>query len=91
MKRHPPPSTGNALPADLEELLDLLEEKYPDPVDLFEDELARRLGIERHPAMTYDLWRRRRVEAIEAAGSRADAEARRVEADFERSAAGAAT
>lgn len=91
MKRDRPPSTGDAAPADVEHLLDLLEAEHPDPVDLFEDELARRLGIERHPAMTCDLWRRRRVEAIEAAGSRADVEARRVEADFERGTAVAGT
>jgi hypothetical protein len=53
-----------------------------DPVDHFEDELARRLGIERHPAMTYEVWRRHRVEAIEARGAKADREALRLEVDL---------
>jgi hypothetical protein len=64
---------------DVDALLALLDEEYPEPVDVFEDELARRLGVERHPGTPYALWRRRRVEVIAAAGEYADREARWLE------------
>lgn len=67
---------------DVETLLELLAVEYPGPVDIFEDELAQRLGFERHPALDYDSWRRRRVEAIEAAGAAADEEAIGLEAEL---------
>jgi hypothetical protein len=44
-----------------------LAEEFPDPVDVFEDDLARRLGLRRHPAMPLDQWRRLRVHFINAA------------------------
>lgn len=68
--------------ADLGLHPDLQGVDQPDPVDLFEDELARRLGHERPPAVPYDAWRRQRVAAIESAGSRADLEALRLEEDL---------
>lgn len=67
---------------DIDLLSALWEAEDPDPVDVFEDELARRLGFERHPELDYDAWRRRRVEAIEAAGAAADEEAIALEAEL---------
>ena len=49
----------------LEELMALADWLYPDPVDLYEDELARRLGLVRHPSAAYEEWRRQRVAFIE--------------------------
>ncbi len=40
--------------------------EYPDPVDVFEDELAVRLGLRRHPDLSLDEWRQVRVRYIEA-------------------------
>ncbi len=52
--------------AKVEELAAELAEAFPDPVDVFEDDLARELGLRRHPAMPLDQWRpRRRVSAGE--------------------------
>ena len=42
-----------------------MERLDPCPVDAFEDELARRLGIERHPSLDVKEWRRLRVDLIE--------------------------
>ena len=39
---------------------------YPDPVDVFEDELATRLGLERHASLSLRDWRETRVAFIEA-------------------------
>ncbi len=36
-------------------------------VDLFEDELAARIGFVRHPSCPLDEWRRQRVRLIDAA------------------------
>ncbi len=36
-------------------------------MDLFEDELARRLGLVQHPRCSLASWRRHRVRLIEAA------------------------
>ena len=55
------------LTAAVEELMDALDREYPDPVDVFEDELARRLGCVPHPSCSYEDWRRQRVRLIEAA------------------------
>ena len=38
-----------------------------DPVDLFEDDLARKLGLERHPRLPLDEWRELRVRFIDRA------------------------
>lgn len=64
---------------DVEEILRALG---PDVLDRFEDELARRLGFERHPRLPYEAWRPLRVRAIEEAGERADRVAQEVEADL---------
>jgi len=56
-----------ALTDAVEDLLAALDRDYPDPADLFEDELARRLGCVRHPSCLYEDWRRQRVRLIEAA------------------------
>ncbi len=44
-----------------------MEEAFPDPVDVFEDALANKLGLERHPGMPLDEWRWVRVRFIEQA------------------------
>lgn len=49
------------------QLMAELERVFPDPVDVFEDELAARIGIHRHPNCPRQAWRRHRVAAIEAA------------------------
>lgn len=49
----PPTSTAD-------KLQQLLETLYPDPVDVFEDELAERLGFVWHPNRPLDEWWRRR-------------------------------
>ena len=54
-------------PGAVEELLAALDREHPDPVDLFEDELARRLGCVRHPSCSREDWRGQRVKLIEAA------------------------
>ena len=51
--------------AAVEELSAELEAAFPDPVDVFEDDLARQLGLRRHPALAQDEWRRVRVRYIE--------------------------
>lgn len=56
----------------LDALLALDADLRPDPVDVFEDLLAIRLGLSRHPDLSQDRWRRLRVEFIEATGDRAD-------------------
>lgn len=56
----------------LDSLLALDADLHPDPVDIFEDLLASRLGLSRHPGLSQDRWRRLRVAFIEAAGERAD-------------------
>lgn len=63
----------------VEELLRLEAELFPDEVDWFEDELAHRLGIDRGLGIDLVQWRKIRVRAIEATGSRADAVAAQVE------------
>lgn len=44
----------------------LLEQEYPEPVDVFEDDLARRLGLERHPRLALATWRELRVSFLSA-------------------------
>lgn len=41
-----------------------LQRAFPDPVDLYEDALARSLGLHRHPTCPRDLWRRFRVRFL---------------------------
>ncbi len=40
--------------------------EFPDPVDVFEEELAERLGLRRHPELSLDVWRAVRVRYIDA-------------------------
>lgn len=51
---------------DIDELLELWDQVDPDPVDVFEDELAAKLGLRRGPGTTKDEWRRHRVLFIDA-------------------------
>ena len=44
-------------------------EQFPDPVDVFEDELAQKLGLPRALGMPLEEWRRARVRFIETATS----------------------
>ena len=55
-------------PDAVADLLAALDREYPDPVDVFEDELARRLGCVRHPSTSREDWRLQRVRLIEAVG-----------------------
>ncbi len=48
-------------PAAVDDLLAALDLEHPDPVDVFEDELARRLGCVRGPGCSYEDWRGQRV------------------------------
>ena len=41
------------LDSDIEALLALYDEQYPDPVDQFEDLLCEMLGIYRHPTTSF--------------------------------------
>ncbi len=41
--------------------------EFPDSVDVFEDDLAEKLGLNRHPALSLKEWRRARVRLIDAA------------------------
>jgi hypothetical protein len=50
----------------VDELCAELAVLYPDPVDVFEDAVAERLGLRRHPGCDLDGWRRARVRAIDA-------------------------
>lgn len=52
---------------DIDALLELWDEVAPDPVDVFEDELATKLGLERGPGCSKGDWRRQRVRFINAA------------------------
>ena len=65
--------------SDIDYLLALYDQQFPDEVDLFEDRLARLLGVKRHPATPLSEWRALRVRAIEAAGDEADRLAPEVE------------
>ena len=65
--KNPHDSSGIDLTAAEQELMDAIDRQYPDPADLFEDELARRLGCVRHPSCSCEDWRGRRVRLIEAA------------------------
>ncbi len=53
--------------AAVEALSAELAEVFPDPVDVFEDDLASKHGLERHPELTQAEWRRLRVRFIEQA------------------------
>ncbi len=54
-------------PDAVDNLLAALDLEHPDPVDIFEDELPRRLGCVRHPSTSRGDWRLQRVRLIEAA------------------------
>ena len=57
---------------------------YPEPAEVFEDRLAVKLGIHRHPDVSQRDWRRIRVAAIEACDQElADAAALEVEQELE--------
>jgi hypothetical protein len=51
---------------ELEALLARLEALFPDPVDVFEDRLAARLGLLRGPGVSDARWRTLRVSFIDA-------------------------
>ena len=42
--------------------MDALDREDPDPVDVFEDQLARRLGCVPHPRCSREDWRRQGAE-----------------------------
>ena len=65
--------------SDIDYLIALYDQQYPDEVDLFEDMLTQLLGVKRHPATPLSQWRTLRVRAIWAAGDEADRLAPEVE------------
>lgn len=50
--------TKDDFEAAVEELNAALIREFPDPVDVFEDDLAEKLGLKRGPGMSLDEWRR---------------------------------
>ena len=60
------PDEPEALDSLVEELVAECDWVYPDPVDLFEDELASRLGLRRHILLSQEGWRSARVVFISA-------------------------
>lgn len=52
----------------VEEVLELLDEVLPDPVDVYEDELAREAGLVRGPECDRETWRRVRGRWVDEAG-----------------------
>lgn len=60
-------------PRVVDELCEELAAQFPDPVDVFEDALAERLGVRRHPDCGLAEWRRVRVQAIDALDDEAGA------------------
>ena len=59
--------TQHDFEAAVDEMHAVLMHRFPDPVDVFEDQLAQELGLERAPGMSLEEWRRTRVRFIEAA------------------------
>ncbi len=53
--------------AAVDQLHKVLMERYPDPVDVYEDELAKKLGFSRQPGMPLEEWREERVRVIDRA------------------------
>lgn len=51
--------------SDVDELIALADEQFPEPVDALEDKLAAELGFHRGPGCSRSLWRRMRVRLIE--------------------------
>ena len=51
----------------IDELDATLCREFPDPVDVFEDQLAHDFGLTRHPGLSLEEWRR--VRFIDAADS----------------------
>ena len=66
------PSLMMSFDSDIDYLLALYDEQYPDEVDQFEDLLSGMLGINWHPETSLDDWRVQRVRAINGAGEEAD-------------------
>ncbi len=58
----------------VEEIHAALMREFPDPVDVFEDDLAAKLGLTRDPGMALAEWRRQRVRVIDEAGGEPGAE-----------------
>ena len=65
---------GGPTDDEIEELHQLLLERFLDPVDVFEDDLAHELGLERHLACSFDEWRQARVRYINASECDEDSE-----------------
>ncbi len=61
------PSQQNDLEAVIEAIHAALMQQFPDPVDVFEDELAQTLGLTRDPALSLDEWRFQSALFIDAA------------------------
>ncbi len=57
----------DGIEAAVEEIHVALMREFPDPVDVFEDDLAEKLGLARGPALSVEEWRRARVRLIDAA------------------------
>ena len=51
--------------AAIEEIDAACLREFPDPVDVFEDELAERLGLRRHPTLSLNEWRKVRVRYVD--------------------------
>ena len=61
-----------SLDSDIDNLLALLDQQYPDEVDQFENLLCEMLGVYRHLETSLDDWRVQRVRAFKGAGEEAD-------------------
>ncbi len=55
---------------DVDKLIALADEQFPEPVDELEDELAAQLGFHRGPGCSVEEWRKMRVRLIEEARQR---------------------
>lgn len=51
--------------SDLDDFVEEVRRAYPDPVDVFEDRLAAKLGLERGPGLSEAAWRQQRVAFID--------------------------
>ena len=56
----------------VDELLLAHVERWPDPVDLLEDELAEETGLIRFPTLRYETWRRIRVQSLDSLSDSSD-------------------
>jgi len=59
-------NTTTTWQATVDELSEALAAEFPDPVDVFEDELVRQLGLERHPSCPLPAWRAVRLRFLDA-------------------------